>query len=165
LGRKATGTRGGREASGHPRRRQPALHRRLPSTRLLLSRTWTAMAETGVRALGALAVGVVAVPAEEETGALPRTLSRSYGRSCLRYDRSSSALPGAPLVSEQLYPRPPLHLYVSETCRGGDGWEIGRVVSHRVIPTGSFASKARSECNITRYRAVSLQEISHKMDF
>jgi hypothetical protein len=102
------------------------------------------MAETGVRALGALAVGVVAVPAEAETGALPRTLSRSYGRSCLRYDRSSSALPGAPFVSEQLYPRPLLHLYVSETCRGGDGWEIGRVVSHRVIPTGSFASKARA---------------------
>jgi hypothetical protein len=75
LGRKATFTLGKRAASGHHRRRQPALHPRLPSTCIPLPIMWAAVEETGVGALGALAVGAVAVPAMEETGALPRTPS------------------------------------------------------------------------------------------
>jgi hypothetical protein len=65
---------------------------------------WTAMEETGMGALGALAVGAGAVPVGEEMGALPRTPSRPYGRSCLQHDRSSSDLPVAPLWRDRLCP-------------------------------------------------------------
>jgi hypothetical protein len=55
------------------------------------------MEETGVGALGALAVGAVVVPVGEETAALPKTPSRLYGRLCQLPDHSSSVLPAAPL--------------------------------------------------------------------
>jgi hypothetical protein len=62
-------------ASGHHGRRRSVLHPRLPPKRIPLPTMRAAMAETGVGALGALAVGAV-VPVGEETGALPRTPSR-----------------------------------------------------------------------------------------
>jgi len=98
-----------------------------------------------VGALGALAVGAVAVPAEEETGALPKTLSRPYGRSCLLHHQSSSALPGAPLVSEGLCPRPPRHLYACETCSGVDGWEVALAFSHRGMPACHQAQRSQRD--------------------
>jgi hypothetical protein len=145
LGRKATFTLGKRAASGHHRRRQPALHPRLPSTCIPLPIMWAAVEETGVGALGALAVGAVVVPAMEETGALPRTPSRPYGRSCLRHDRSSSNLPVAPLWSARLCPQPPLHLYACEECRGVDVWEVGHAVSPRVRPACHHAQRSQRD--------------------
>ncbi len=64
---------------------------------------WAAMEETGVGALVALAVGVVAVPVREEMGALPRTPYKPYGRSWLLHDQSSD-LSGALLLSELICP-------------------------------------------------------------
>jgi hypothetical protein len=91
---------------------------------------------------GGLAVGAVVVPAMEETGALPRTPSGPYGRSCLRHDRSSSNLPVAPLWSARLCPQPPLHLYACEECRGVDVWEVGHAVSPRVRPACPHAQRS-----------------------
>jgi hypothetical protein len=62
-----------------------------------LPRMWAAMEETGKGAPGAPAGGAGAVPGGEETGALPKSPSRPYGRSCLLPDYSSSDLPVAPL--------------------------------------------------------------------
>jgi hypothetical protein len=140
LGRKATFTPGG-EASGHHRRRRSALHPRLPPKCIPLPTMRAAMAETGVGALGALAVGAVAVPARAETGTLPRTPSRPYGRSGLRPDRSSSHLPVAPLSSARLWPQPPLHLYAYETCHGVDVRDVGRTGSHRGMPACPHAQR------------------------
>src|ERR671923_2386499 len=75
-----------------------ALHPRLPPKLIPLPMMWVALEEMGV--------GAVAIPAGEETGALPRTPSRPYGRLCLPHDQSSIDLPIAPLVSERLCPRP-----------------------------------------------------------
>jgi hypothetical protein len=125
------------------RRRQPALPPRLPSKCIPLPKMWAAVAETGVGALGAPVVGAVAVPPGAETGALPRTPSTPDGRSCLRHDRSSSDFPVALLWSARLYPRSPLHLDAYETCRGVDGWDVGRAISHKVMPACPHAQRGQ----------------------
>jgi hypothetical protein len=85
-----------------------------------------AMEETGVGALVVLAVAAPVVPVGEETGALPRTPSRPYGRSCLLHDLASSDLPVALLLSERICPRQSLYLYAYEKCSGVDGFCHGR---------------------------------------
>jgi hypothetical protein len=73
----------------------------LPFTRIPFPKMWAAMAETGVGALGALAVGGVAVPVGKATGALPTLPQRPHGDAYRRHDQSSLNLP---------YQRPGCHV-------------------------------------------------------